>query len=147
VAAKGRKCNLCGAPLGPQVPNRQARCNSCRVASRVRNTSQSIHRFLSYKIVTARQRSGKIQVPFDLDIDEVYELYMKQQGNCALSGLPMTNIMDDERSVSFDRIDTSRGYHIDNVRLVASRVNLLRSDMSDVDFVWWCRAVANHNAD
>ncbi len=147
MGAEGRKCSVCSAPLGPQVPNRQSRCNSCRVASRVRNTSQSIHRFLSYKIVTARQRSSKIQVEFDLDIDEIYELYMKQQGNCALSGLPMTNIMDDERSVSFDRIDTSKGYHIDNVRLVAARVNLLRSDMSDVDFVWWCRAVANHNAD
>lgn len=147
MATVGRKCPICGAPLGPQLPKRQSHCNSCRVAARVRNTSQSVHRFLTYKITTTKDRANKKNYEFTLNVDDVYEMYIKQQGNCALSGLPMTHVMDDERSVSFDRKNNKKGYVIDNIRLVAYRVNLLRADMDDIDFIWWSRAIANHNAD
>lgn len=52
-------------------------------------------------------------------------LWAKQNGICAVSGLPMT-LERGVNAVSMDRIDSTGGYTIDNIMLVCRWVNLGR---------------------
>lgn len=91
---------------------------------------------------------------FDLTIEFVWELYEKQEGVCALSGLPI--YFDGElgslnkhgyqrKTASLDRIDSSRGYLQDNVQWVHKEINQMKSNRTDEDFVELCKAVAIFN--
>lgn len=78
--------------------------------------------------------------------DELIALYLAQNGVCAITGLPMhATSKHKDLSASPDRIDNTQGYQKDNVRLVCARANLMRSNLDDHDFVWWCRAVIDTN--
>jgi hypothetical protein len=100
--------------------------------------------------VVAKDRNKKHNVKypadereFDITVPFLVDLLERQDGKCALSGLPMlTATHRDERpddarcnpnKLSIDRIDSSRGYTEDNVQLVRWRPNSMKMDMtSDV---------------
>ena len=82
--------------------------------------------------------------------EDVIELWKSQKGLCALTGLPMqltkakrlsrTRNLNHYRA-SVDRIDSERGYHKDNIRMVCAYVNIMRSDMTDEQLRFWCSAI------
>lgn len=65
------------------------------------------------------------------------DMWRKQGGRCALSGIPMTWAKGDSNgwsqpfSLSLDRIDQTRSYEPGNVRLVCHCINCFRGRMSD----------------
>jgi len=78
----------------------------------------------------------------------MWGLFLNQDRKCALSGLPLVfgaNHGKIEGTASLDRIDSSKGYTIDNVQWVHKIVNLMKQDSSDEEFVKMCRIVSNHN--
>jgi len=71
-------------------------------------------------------------------LDQLIEKFVEQAGKCALSGVEMTwsgraNVSGKAKpnSVSLDRIDQSKGYTADNVRLICYCFNAFRGDMTD----------------
>ena len=48
-------------------------------------------------------------------------------------------------TASLDRIDSSRGYVIDNIQWVHKDINWLKNDWSQKEFIELCSRVANHN--
>ncbi len=147
MAAQNRECALCGASLAKTVPKSQTWCNPCRAKARVRNVEASAYRFLQYKMDLAKKRAKRRDLTFGLDMETLYEVFKAQDGKCALTGLPMTWKTEEDMSVSIDRIDPSQGYDRGNVRLVCTRINIMRSDLPDKDFYWWCKVCASANAD
>jgi len=126
----------------------------CYVCSRKRNTANredairngSLENFLKVELAVAKNRNEKHNVKhpthlreFDITIPFLVDLLERQDGRCALSGLPMLTTThiderpDDKRSnpnkLSIDRIDSVRGYTEDNVQLVRWRANCMKSDM------------------
>lgn len=68
---------------------------------------------------------------------------------CSVSGLPLRwdKEGDSFRNPwvpSIDRLDNSRGYHDDNIRLVCCAFNIMRSDFSDEVVKTLARAVAEN---
>lgn len=78
--------------------------------------------------------------------DEVMAIWRAQEGMCAASGIVMTwgrgRLMPS--SVSIDRIDSSRGYEKDNVRLVCYQVNTFRGRWSDDQMLLMAKAIIAH---
>lgn len=81
----------------------------------------------------------------------LFELFKKQDGKCAITGVPIS-ITDKIklkgrfiRSASLDRIDPYKGYTIDNVQWVHIRVNIMRQDMTMEEFVQFCSLVLENN--
>ena len=74
-------------------------------------------------------------------------LYKEQKGLCAVTNLPMEFSAAKEGknsfAVSVDRIDSSKGYTEENVRLVCARVNLLKMELEDEQLKFWCMAILN----
>lgn len=81
--------------------------------------------------------------------DELMELWRKQDNKCAVSGVEMTwgkgKLMP--TSISLDRYDGTKGYELDNIRLVCYQVNTFRGRWSDAQMLQMAKAiVANMEA-
>lgn len=103
-----------------------------------------------YSLVnSAACRSRKVGMVCDIDLDWALALWSRQDGCCALTGIPMTleRNPNGERfympfSPSLDRILASGGYTRDNVRLVCVIVNLALNRFGDGPFGEMCLAYA-----
>ncbi len=86
-------------------------------------------------------------IAFSITQDQVYDLYIKQNKVCALSGIPIYfPQLDGEHlkgltTASVDRIDSSKGYTKKNIQLVHKHINLMKNVLSETDFVYYCRKV------
>jgi hypothetical protein len=83
-----------------------------------------------------------------LDSDFLNELYKKQRGLCAISGVEMTYEQRGGRcpsNISLDRIDSSKGYTKDNVQLVCHIVNTMKMQYSVKELVFWCTKIVENS--
>lgn len=96
----------------------------------------------------------KRNIEVDVDIEFLWELYLKQNRKCALSGLSI--ILDKfgnkkdflETNVYFaslDRINNELGYTKDNVRWVAREINLMKWKFTDLEFLFFCENISKTN--
>lgn len=94
---------------------------------------------------SARKRSSK---HCDLTVEYLEELYNKQEGKCAYSGIQMEFAKwgsgRKHYSVSLDQIVPGGGYTRDNVALVCWVVNSGKSNMSLNEYVAVCKSIACH---
>lgn len=97
-----------------------------------------------FRCLINNNRKNRLQLTAEM-LEEMLEA---QDGKCALSGVPLTKITGHgivSTNASIDRIKPSGPYTKNNIRLVCRFVNGFRSELSDKDFIWWCRQVAEHN--
>jgi hypothetical protein len=87
-------------------------------------------------------------IVFAITVEEAVALYENQQRRCALTGLPIefpTRFKEvNGGTASLDRVDSSLGYTIDNVRWVHKAINMMRNKMTDDEFYGFCKAVVDH---
>lgn len=105
-----------------------------------------------YKSIQKNALSRDIK--FDVSIDYIWNLFLKQDRKCALSGLELSfrnkifnkkNISKIEQTASLDRIDSTKGYIEGNVQWVHKILNYMKLDLSDSDFIKWCKIINNNN--
>jgi hypothetical protein len=98
-----------------------------------------------------RYRAKKNSLSNTLTGEHIIAMWAKQNGKCAISGVPMTHSYDFddesrfESNLSVDRIDSNKGYDPDNVQLVCSIVNYMKLDLVQANFVNWCKRISNFN--
>ena len=91
------------------------------------------------------------KLTFDLNGKYLWNLFLKQDRKCALSGIeicfPKAWGAKSKTSItaSLDRIDSSKGYVIDNVQWVHKQINTMKMNMSDNEFIHLCRMVTKNN--
>lgn len=81
---------------------------------------------------------------FSITKEYIYDLFLKQNEKCVLSG---EKLILDERSgktASLDRIDSNKGYVEGNVQWVHKDLNTMKWDFSMDEFTNWCKKVANY---
>ena len=88
-----------------------------------------------------------------LSVEDCLDLYERQNGLCAISGVPLTCIVGElgehpKTNASLDRIvhgENGGQYTKDNVRLVCAIVNYMRLNQSDEELVWWSHQIVQKN--
>jgi hypothetical protein len=91
-------------------------------------------------------------IEFNITIQEIWDLFVKQKGQCALSNLPLQfsgqrQIKKGvEQTASLDRIDSSKGYTIDNVQWLHKDVNKMKNGYSQHYFLEICRLILSTNS-
>lgn len=91
--------------------------------------------FGTIKRSCSTRSKGRV-IPFEITIEQAWDLYVKQDRKCAISGVEIALVADrTERTASLDRIDSSIGYSIGNVQWVHWMVNIMKSDFSQSDFL------------
>ena len=106
-----------------------------------------LYKMLQSRWLGARDRANRHNLQFDLTKEFLQELWNKQKGLCALSGIPMTYELDSGRTftnVSIDRINTNLGYTQDNIQLVCMAVNQMKSDMSLQELYMFCESIVEN---
>lgn len=88
----------------------------------------------------ARQRSLVVEI----DKAFLWDLYLKQQGKCFFTDLPIElNSRDSgkETTASVDRLDSTKGYTADNVVWVHKDINLMKNVFSIDYFLHLCELI------
>jgi len=97
---------------------------------------------LRARLTTCKGRIKKFnKVPTDLTDTYLYELYIAQNKQCALTGATLLTEKEHPLSVSLDQIKADQGYIQGNVQLVAWCVNRAKGDLSLDHFYEMCEAV------
>jgi len=140
-------CTVCGTekPVEAFPSRRGATCSVCNGRLNRERHGRSPEVWCSYLVVQARSNAKKTGREFDITGEQVYELWEKQAGLCALTGLPMQHHPAySDMNASMDRKEGSIGYVINNVQLVCWRINEMKNDQPEHQLLWWARAlVAN----
>lgn len=63
---------------------------------------------------------------FEIEIQEVWDLFLKQKRKCALTGWDIC--FGKQITASLDRIDSKKGYTSDNIQLIHKDINILKMD-------------------
>ncbi len=132
-------------------PRKHIHCQACEkdkrnLYSRNRNARKraSIEEYLKRKALETRARAKKKCWEHDLTGENLLQIFHKQGGCCALSGQSLNLPKKSGRfhdCPSVDRIDSSRGYTVDNVHLVTDRINAMKSAMTVQEFKEECRII------
>ena len=98
--------------------------------------------FIAQMLYNATSRANKKGLEVDIDVPFLTELLDKSNYKCAVSGQSMTLTSLSRKKanpfrVSLDRIDSSKGYTKDNVRLVCWAVNQMKADRTEEEFEFW----------
>lgn len=93
----------------------------------------------------SKQRALSKNFDFDINWEDLTNLWEIQKGICALSGekMDLTGGMLSNK-VSLDRIDSQLGYTKENIQLVTVKVNYMKRDMPQGDFINLCQKVGQH---
>ena len=95
---------------------------------------------LKYLCTKAKKRKWEI----DFDHSYLLEVWNKQNGSCAYTGLPLLLKANHPESVSLDRIDSQIGYLKGNVQLICFVVNKMKQEFSEDQFFYYCSLITNN---
>lgn len=114
---------------------------SCKVCNREREYERKSGNpiaFFTDVIRTQKQQLEKRGISeYELERNFLADLFVQQNGKCALSGVDMTLISGKGKiatNASVDRIDGSKGYTKNNVQLVCLMANVCKGTGSNEDF-------------
>lgn len=68
----------------------------------------------------------KRNIPFTLELTDLWEMSIPR--NCPILGIPLKHNKGkaDDNSISYDRIDNSKGYEKGNVIIISNKANTLK---------------------
>ena len=98
-----------------------------------------------YNKIKVKALSRKQKRRFDVSIEYLWELFLKQERKCALTNLPLafgSLKLKQNQTASLDRIDSSNGYIIGNVQWVHKDINWMKNDFDQEKFIEYCLLVA-----
>lgn len=112
------------------------------------------HPYMS-SLVLSKLRGGakKRNLEVKITIDDIWDVHLRQDKKCAISGVPVSFPTSNKEYISYsavasvDRIDSSKGYTIENIQIVHKQINIMKQSMSDRDFINWCRIIYSYNKD
>lgn len=88
-------------------------------------------------------------IDFKINIEQLWDLFLKQKRKCALSGMDIIfSTRGDKKNTptaSLDRIDSSKGYEIDNIQWAHKDINRMKMDMRQDKFINLCQTIAKFN--
>lgn len=99
---------------------------------------------------TIRKRMTKWNILDQLDFDGSYLIELMKVGVCSETGISFV-YQKQERfkchpySPSVDRIDSTKGYTKDNVRMVIWQYNLMKGEMTDEDLLIVCKRIVQRS--
>lgn len=88
----------------------------------------------------------KLKFDDDITTEFLWQLYLKQNKKCVLTGLEIIPTKSDKirGTASLDRIDSSKGYTRDNLQWIHKDINLMKMDFDQSQFIEYCKLIASN---
>jgi len=87
----------------------------------------------------------------NITIEDAWNVYLQQNGKCAISSVDImlrgqeigisSKCVHEKTTASLDRIDSSKGYTIDNIQWIHKDLNQMKSDRSMETFLYWIKTI------
>jgi len=152
------KCSLCkydkkimyyfSANLNKK--NNSRRCRFCNTKNRkIRRNNHTQEQMINTMLTTCRnscrrrEKKGRT-CEFKLTSDDIFNLIEKQNNKCAYSNIELVWKYNHPHKASIDRIDSDKGYTIDNVHLVSHISNVAKSDLTEKNFLEMIKQIYEH---
>lgn len=97
-----------------------------------------------YYIKYAAKRRNK---EFNVSMKDAWELYLKQNKKCVYTNLPIefgSIYRNIKTTASLDRIDSSKGYTLDNVQWVHVDINFMKFNLDNKRFIELCKLIVEN---
>ena len=129
-------------------------CKKCDLERREQAKEDTLEKYIPNIYRTCKNGASSRDLRVEITKEDLFKLYEKQKGLCALSGKKMTLIRhrkDDDPSIknihnlSIDRIDSNGHYTVNNIHLVCSCVNMFKTDLSMKDFYLFAEGIRKNN--
>ena len=150
------KCT-CGSEIEKLIPSAHftsKKEKGCEKCSRF-HTSKGFGLISGDFWCAIRNGARKRGLEFSITMEYCWDLFLKQKGKCALSGLEIhfekntvhNKKVDNrsERSCSLDRIDSSKGYVENNLQWVHKDVNMIKNKFEEGYFLTLCNLIVQNN--
>jgi hypothetical protein len=100
-----------------------------------------------------KQGAAQRNLDMEITIQDAWDKFIAQDRKCMLTGLPLvmcTSACENRsdltlQTASLDRIDSTKGYMVDNIQWTHKLINKLKMDLSNESFVDLCKQVAKHH--
>lgn len=168
ILKKGKKyfkCRcICGiekyVQLSAMKNNKSKRCSSCAgkliilpkefTDTWIGKKHGELNRTLYIHI---KNKADERNLSFELSQKILWDLLVKQDFKCKVSNMPIhisTKIKNGNPDFKFitasvDRIDSSKGYTIDNIQWVNKDINKMKMNFDNEYFINACKLIANNN--
>jgi len=145
------KCDCGTIETKRKWPIKAGRVKECLKCTEIirRNNQKRGYKDIDGTLLGRIRRNAKSRrIRVNVDGKFLYNLFVKQQGKCALSGINISIVKSDKRhtcSASLDRIDSKKGYTKENVQWVHKDINRIKQHFNQEKFIEWCRLVSNHS--
>lgn len=143
----GRECEI----MAVNLKSKNFRGCGCGRTKRGKNNSnfKGVGEIRSVFLSRLRFQAKRRNKEFDITIDDLSDIFEKQNHKCAISDIPLIlpeihmDIYSKKCNMSIDRIDSSKGYTKDNIQWVDKDVNMAKQSLSMKEFIELCRKVAH----
>jgi hypothetical protein len=117
-------------------------CDNKRTQDKEKRMANESVLYFIKRLISGKKSATKEKRCFDKDFDAdfLYNLYLKQNGLCAITKEKMTNIAGKGKvatNISIDRIDNSISYTRNNVQLVCYIVNIMKNSFTIDELKDW----------
>jgi hypothetical protein len=82
---------------------------------------------------------------FSLIDQDLFDLWEKQNGQCAYTKLPLLATANQFNTMSLDRVDSSKGYVVGNIQLVCAAINKMKQEYTEEVFLLFCLLVTQNS--
>lgn len=136
------------------VTGLHGRCNDCIAKDIENRCSANLVNFIRRLYTNAESKAKQRNVPFTLTVHQWLQRFHEQKGRCALTGLQMEILGSDQITpeagglkrpllISPDQKVAGAGYTDQNLQFVCNRVNRMKWDADQQDFIDMCHLVSD----
>lgn len=136
----------------------QGRTTSCKCKYRERSGSQNYGwkgcgDITGHYWGVVRKGAELRKMDFSITIEHAWSIYLLQNRRCALSGIELTfgarptvRSKAIPQTASLDRIDSKSGYIIGNVQWLHKKVQTMKWDLGQEEFIRWCQQIGSYSS-
>lgn len=129
---------------------RNDRRNTIRTCGR-RHSEQGNQEIAGHYIKRLESNAKRREIEFNIDVDDIWNQFLKQERCCALTGWPLRFEKDTrkrtDQTASVDRIDSDKVYIPENIQIVHKDINFIKSDYSQEEFLYIVNSIYNHQTE
>lgn len=132
-------------------------CKNCRSLARAKlkiRQKNDVEWYCNRLVVQIKHRAKELEIPFDLTGQDLYNVWVTQNGLCYYTNEEMNILaaLSDKKSPhpdfpSVDRMIPADGYKKDNVVWCKQIVNRMKSNLSKREFVNFCKKVIEYHGE
>lgn len=113
-------------------------CSKCKLERRKNNKINSLNSYFRSMFQNVKCRAKKYNLPFDLDVNYLEDLYKSQEGKCFYTDILLTLIFDRGfATLSIDKVIPEKGYIKGNVVFCCHKINSCKNNLSLEDISKW----------